>query len=114
MTKLTPRAKEVLDYLQTKGDATPREALLDMDINSGSFTRRITELRDAGYGITDAVCFHPVTGRRYKRYSYSVDDTPKRLPHDRLRALLWPLWRDPLRDGPRLPDRFGAASRGWR
>lgn len=71
-SKLTPRAVEVLDYLQTKGTASPREALLDIDINSGSFTRRITELRDAGYEIDGVEHKHPVTGRRYMRYSYAA------------------------------------------
>lgn len=71
---LSPRAKEVLDYLQTKGTASPREALLDIDINSGSFTRRITELRDAGYRISDATKVHPVSGRRYKTYTYAAHD----------------------------------------
>lgn len=69
---LTPRAKQVLDYLQLKGTASPREALLDLDINSGSFTRRITELRDAGYPIAKETKFHPVSGRRYKVYTYGV------------------------------------------
>ena len=70
--KLSPRAKEVLDYLQKKGDASPREALLDLDINSGSFTRRITEIRDSGIPISSEVCTHPVSGRRYKRYTYAA------------------------------------------
>lgn len=69
---LTPRAKQVLDYLQAKGTASPREALLDLDINSGSFTRRITELKAVGYKIADEVCRHPVSGRRYKRYTYVI------------------------------------------
>lgn len=68
MTNLTNRAREVLSYLQSKGDASSRDALLDIDINSGSFTRRITELRDAGYKITDQFNRHATTGRRYKRY----------------------------------------------
>ena len=72
MAHLSPRAKEVLDYLQAKGSASPREALLDIDINSGSFTRRITELRDAGYRITDEVKEHPVTGRKYKLYTFGA------------------------------------------
>jgi len=72
MTQLTPRAKQVLDYLQAKGTASPREALLDLDINSGSFTRRITELRDAGYKITSEVANHPISGRRYKRYMFAA------------------------------------------
>jgi len=70
--KLSPRAKEVLDYLQKKGTASPREALLDLDINSGSFTRRITEIRDAGIPIASEVAFHPVSKRRYKRYTYAA------------------------------------------
>lgn len=72
-TTLSPRARQVLDYLQAKGDASAREAMLDIDINSGSFTRRITELRDAGYPITDETKYHPVSGRRYKRYTYQLD-----------------------------------------
>jgi DNA-binding MarR family transcriptional regulator len=71
-TYLTPRAKEVLDYLQAKGRTTPREALLDLDINSGSFTRRITELRDAGYPIEVTTARHPITRRRYNVYTYAV------------------------------------------
>lgn len=71
-TYLTPRAKEVLDYLQAKGSASPREALLDLDINSGSLTRRITELRDAGYAIGAVGKRHPVSRRRYTVYSYTA------------------------------------------
>lgn len=71
MARLTPRARQVLDYLQTKGAATPREALLDLDINSGSWTRRITELCDAGYNITRETKNHPITGRRYVSYTYN-------------------------------------------
>ncbi|API58561.1 hypothetical protein BSL82_03900 [Tardibacter chloracetimidivorans] len=73
MPHLTPRAKEVLDYLQAKGTASPREALLDIDINSGSFTRRIAELRTAGYKIESAFQAHPVSGRQYKRYTLVLD-----------------------------------------
>lgn len=68
---LTPRAKEVLDYLQAKGTSSPREALLDLDINSGSFTRRITELKAAGYPITVATKRHPISLRRYNVYTYA-------------------------------------------
>lgn len=73
MGHLSPRAREVLDYLQAKGSASPREALLDIDINSGSFTRRITELRDAGYEISSEFRKHPVTGRMYAVYTYELN-----------------------------------------
>lgn len=68
---LTPRALEVLDYLQAKGSATPRDFLLDLDINSGSLTKRISELTGMGYPIHSRFEKHPVTGRRFKRYQYS-------------------------------------------
>lgn len=73
VAKLTPRAKQVLDYLQTKGDASAREALLDLDINSGSLTRRITELREAGYKVRSEAKTHPVSKRRYIRYHYDLE-----------------------------------------
>lgn len=69
---MTPLANTILDYLQAKGDASPLEATLDLGINSGSFTRRITEIRGAGYKITDEIRKHPITGRRYKRYFYKL------------------------------------------
>ncbi|TFU06143.1 hypothetical protein EUV02_03785 [Polymorphobacter arshaanensis] len=70
--KLSPRAAEVLDYLQSKGRTTPREALLDIDINSGSFTRRISEIREAGYNILVKSHRHPTTNRLYRSYEYSL------------------------------------------
>ena len=72
MARLTPRAKQVLDYLQTKGSASSREALLDIDINSGSFTRRISELREAGYSIRTETKRHPVSTRLYRVYHYGA------------------------------------------
>jgi hypothetical protein len=76
MPKLTKRANEVLDYLQTKGRATARDALLDIDINSGSFTRRVTEIKDAGYGIDVTSHRHPTTNRLYRAYTYNPDVKP--------------------------------------
>jgi DNA-binding MarR family transcriptional regulator len=70
--KLSPLAKRVLNYLQRKGSASPLEVTLDLGVNSGSFTRRVTELRQAGYPITDEWRTHPVTGRQYKRYFYAL------------------------------------------
>lgn len=74
MAKLTKRAREVLDYLQKKGSASSREFLLDIDINSGSLTRRITELRDAGYPVSRTTRTHPITGRRYAVYGFAAHD----------------------------------------
>lgn len=67
---ISPLAKKVLDYLQGIGDASTRDAFNDIGVNSGSFTRRVTELRDAGIHITDEWRTHPTSGQRYKRYFY--------------------------------------------
>jgi DNA-binding IclR family transcriptional regulator len=76
MPKLTKRATQVLDYLQAKGRATLREAFLDLDINSGSFTRRVTEIKDAGYGVTVDSHRHPLTNRLYRSYTYDPSVKP--------------------------------------
>ena len=73
--KLTKRAVQVLDYLQAKGRATLREALLDLDINSGSFTRRVTEIRDAGYTVLTESHRHPTTNRLYRSYTFKPEKT---------------------------------------
>lgn len=72
MTTLSPLGKVVLEYLQEIGDASPRDALADLQINSGSFTKRVSELRAAGYEISDEWRMHPVSGRRYKRYFFDA------------------------------------------
>lgn len=69
---ITPRAKQLLDYLQTTGHVSSREAMIDLDMAGGTLTRRVTELRDAGYDIKSTAKEHPVTGRRYTRYHYEV------------------------------------------
>jgi hypothetical protein len=71
MTKLPPATRRVLDYLQEKGDASTRDALLDISINSGSFTKRISELTRLGHQIAGVFLSHPTTGQRYKRYTYN-------------------------------------------
>jgi len=70
---LTPRAKQLLDYLQQTGHVSSREAMIDLDMAGGTLTRRITELRDAGYTVEGEAKEHPVTRRRYTRYHYAVE-----------------------------------------
>jgi hypothetical protein len=70
---ITPRAKQLLDYLQSTGEVSSREAMIDLDMCGGTLTRRVTELRDAGYNVTAEAKKHPVSGRRYTRYHYSVE-----------------------------------------
>lgn len=64
----------LLKHFRTAGSITQREAIMDYSIQS--LTRRITELRDAGFNILSVWKKHPVTGQDYMRY---VMGTPERL-----------------------------------
>jgi hypothetical protein len=64
-TQLTPQAALVLDYLKTGRHLTNLVALTNLGI--GSLTRRITELRNAGYAVKDQ-WGQDHFERRYKRY----------------------------------------------
>lgn len=63
---LTPQATTLLLRLYKTESITQREALIDHGIQS--LTRRILELRDAGFNIKTERKKHPVTGQRYARY----------------------------------------------
>lgn len=67
---LTPQAKTIVRHLSDTGTITQREALLDHSVQS--LTRRITEIRDAGFDILAVWKKHPVTGQRYTRYSLAA------------------------------------------
>ena len=58
----------LLSHLKRTGSITMREALLDHGIQC--LTKRIQELRDAGYKIISERRLHPITGQRYTRYRF--------------------------------------------
>lgn len=64
---LTPQSQVVLRHLDNAGTITQREALLDHSVQS--LTRRITEIRDAGFKVLGMWKKHPLTNQRYMRYS---------------------------------------------
>lgn len=67
MTKdLTPQASLVLHHLRTAGSITQREAILDHSVQS--LTRRITEIKEAGFEVLREDRRHPLTDQRYARY----------------------------------------------
>lgn len=70
--KMTKRTRQVLDYLQAIGSTTNRKALVDLGINGGSFTKRVSELVAMGYPISKAWKSHPVTKDRYVEYAYDL------------------------------------------
>lgn len=56
----------ILDHMKRTGSITMREALIDYSVQS--LTKRIQELRSAGYKIESVKKLHPTTGQRYTRY----------------------------------------------
>ena len=56
----------ILDHLKRTGSITMREALLDHSVQC--LTKRIQELREAGWKIETEQKHHPLTGQRYARY----------------------------------------------
>lgn len=58
--------QKIISHLKRTGSITQREAIMDYSIQS--LTKRISELRDAGYNIISKVKHHPVTKQKYVRY----------------------------------------------
>lgn len=58
--------QKIIAHLKRTGSITQREAMIDYSIQS--LTKRISELRDAGFKIISKVKHHPVTRQKYVRY----------------------------------------------
>lgn len=56
----------ILTHLRATKGLTMREAMLDYSIQS--FTKRISELRKAGYNIVGVKRTHPTKPQQYTRY----------------------------------------------
>lgn len=69
---MTPLAYKVLGVIERTGSISAREALLELDINSSSLTRRITEIKNSGTPIRAERKHNDRTGARYTRYSLEV------------------------------------------
>lgn len=66
---LTPVARKVLSFMQTHGHISAGRAWEHLDqLPSGSLTRRITEIKDAGYLVDAERTKNPVNSRPYTRY----------------------------------------------
>jgi hypothetical protein len=57
----------IIQHMKRTGSITMREALIDYSVQS--LTKRIQELRAAGYKIESVSKTHPTTGQRYTRYT---------------------------------------------
>jgi len=57
----------IMKHFAKAGSITVREAMVEYSIQS--LTKRIQELREAGYEILSTTRFHKVTGQKYVRYT---------------------------------------------
>lgn len=60
---------KIVAHLKKVGSITVREAMIEYSIQS--LTKRIQELREAGFKILSTVRHHPMTGQRYVRYVWA-------------------------------------------
>ena len=65
--------RQIVGYMIKNGSISAREAMLDLDITSASFSRRVCDLEEMGYVIIRERKKHLVTAKRYTRYS--IQDT---------------------------------------
>lgn len=63
----------VLNHLRTTGTISIREAMDDYNLSGGHLTKIISDLRFNGHNITRKFMRHPVSGRRYARYTLHQD-----------------------------------------
>lgn len=63
---LSPTTSRVYQHLVTTGSISQREAMVEY--STGSLTKEITRLRNAGIKIDTVRKVHPITGKRYARY----------------------------------------------
>jgi DNA-binding MarR family transcriptional regulator len=66
---LTDQSRLVLNHMRRAGSISAREAVNDHGITSATLARRICDIEEAGYGIHRERKVHPVTSKRYTRYS---------------------------------------------
>lgn len=71
-TTLTPLAQTIYQHMRRAGSISAREAMNDYGIMTGSLVRRLTDMEEAGFTINRERKVHPVTGRRYTRYSLAA------------------------------------------
>lgn len=70
-TKMNTIENIVLSHIKTTGSISIREAMDDYGISGGTLTKSITLLKRKGNDIRTIMKKHPITGRRYARYSFA-------------------------------------------
>lgn len=59
--------EQLLKHMKRIGGISQREAMLEYNVQS--LTRRIADLRKAGFKIKTVFKHNPITGQRYARYT---------------------------------------------
>lgn len=71
--RLTPLARKVYSLMFSYGHLTALDAIRGpLGINSGSLTRRLTELREAGFPVAREEKTDKITKRKYSRWYFDV------------------------------------------
>jgi DNA-binding MarR family transcriptional regulator len=66
---LSAQAQTVLQYMRRAGTISARDAMADLDMTSATLSRRICDIEQEGFRVIRERRQHPVTGKRYTRYS---------------------------------------------
>lgn len=66
---LTPQAKQIVSHMRRAGSISMREAMNDYGIAGGTLTRRITDIKKAGFSVSSEKRKHPMTGQSFTRYT---------------------------------------------
>lgn len=69
---LSAQSKTVYQHMRRAGSISVREAMNDYGIAGGTLSRRIVDIKEAGFGITKERRRHPISGRMYTRYSLAA------------------------------------------
>ena len=67
---LSPLARQIYSLMRSNGSITAMDCMRAIGSGSGSMTRRITELRNAGFPIKRVSCVDKVSKRRYGKYLF--------------------------------------------
>jgi hypothetical protein len=68
-TRLSGQSKMIYRHMDRAGSISAREAMDDYGITSATLARRICDIEEEGFEIWRDRLVHPITGKRYTRYS---------------------------------------------
>lgn len=68
-SNLSDQAQLVYRHMVRAGSISAREAMDDHGITSATLARRICDIEEEGFGVNRDRRVHPITGKRYTRYS---------------------------------------------